>query len=238
MKKYKLTVVVSVVLIVFSGIMSGSCYEYMYSGVEFYSSMYSYILNGIIFICFVLIEKNTPLSSFSRNNLAKLVRIHSRRKALMCEIVRIFVTMLLLEICEILSVLAGSFLYGRKIIFLALIQYFIMNYIIKLFLILVQFLLEMSVAYNFAFLIVYAIFLCGLYSGQSLHERMLEVQDIDKCKMYEMINRFNIANYTSLPRINELTGSAFIPAVVVVGLIFLTVGVLFVYIKRADLSVC
>lgn len=125
--------------------------------------------------------------------------------------------------------------FGRKMIYENMAVYFALNYIIKLFLILVQFLLEISVAYNFAFLIVYAVFICGLYSGGDIYERMLSANDVSKQEMYRKINQFNLANYTSLPRINEIQGNVLQTTVVVLGMIAFVVGMLYIYIKKADL---
>ena len=235
MKKFKTTVILSIILLCFSGFMLGDCNESMYCGAEFESSIYTYILNALIFICFVLIEKNTPLSYFADDNLAKLVRIHSRRKALIYDIARIFITVLFLEGCETVSILAGSVFYGRKIIYENIALYFLVNYVIKLFLILVQFMLEISVAYDFSFLIVYAVFICGLYSGGNIYERMLNTDDVSKQEMYKMINRFDLANYTSISRINVMSGDVLKTVTVVLGMIVFVMGVLFIYIKKADL---
>ena len=183
----------------------------------------------------MLIEKNTPLSYFADDNLAKLVRIHSRRKALIYDIARIFITVLFLEGCETVSILAGSVFYGRNIIYENIALYFLVNYVIKLFLILVQFMLEISVAYNFSFLIVYAVFICGLYSGGNIYERMLNTDDVSKQEMYKMINRFDLANYTSISRINVMSGDVLKTVTVVLGMIVFVMGVLFIYIKKADL---
>lgn len=243
MKKFRTTIILSVILICFSGFMLGKCSESMYGGAEFESSIYTYILNALIFICFVLVEKNTPLSYFAENklsyfaenNLAKLVRIHSRRKALFYDIVRIFITVLFLEMFETISVLAGSVFYGRKIIYKSLVVYFVLNYIIKLFLILLQYMLEISIAYNFSFLIVYAIFICGLYSGGDIYERMLSVSDVSEQKLYERLNKFNLANYTSLSRIKDMSGNVLWTTMCVLAMIIVVIGVLCVYIKKADL---
>ena len=235
MKKFKTTVILSIILLCFSVFMLGDCNESMYCGAEFESSIYTYILNALIFICFVLIEKNTPLSYFADDNLAKLVRIHSRRKALIYDIARIFITVLFLEGCETVSILAGSVFYGRNIIYENIALYFLVNYVIKLFLILVQFMLEISVAYNFSFLIVYAVFICGLYSGGNIYERMLNTDDVSKQEMYKMINRFDLANYTSISRINVMSGDVLKTVTVVLGMIVFVMGVLFIYIKKADL---
>ena len=235
MKKFKTTVILSIILLCFSGFMLGDCNESMYCGIEFEISIYTYILNALIFICFVLIEKNTPLSYFADDNLAKLVRIHSRRKALIYDIARIFITVLFLEGCETVSILAGSVFYGRNIIYENIALYFLVNYVIKLFLILVQFMLEISVAYNFSFLIVYAVFICGLYSGGNIYERMLNTDDVSKQEMYKMINRFDLANYTSISRINVMSGDVLKTVTVVLGMIVFVMGVLFIYIKKADL---
>ena len=51
MKKFRTTIIVSVILICFSGFMLGKCSESMYCGIEFESSIYTYILNALIFIC-------------------------------------------------------------------------------------------------------------------------------------------------------------------------------------------
>lgn len=236
MKKFRTTIILSVILICFSKcFMLGKCSESMYCGAEFESSIYTYILNALIFICFVLVEKNTPLSYFAESNLAKLVRIHSRRKALFYDIVRIFITVLFLEMFETISVLAGSVFYGRKIIYKSLVVYFVLNYIIKLFLILLQYMLEISIAYNFSFLIVYAIFICGLYSGGDIYERMLSVSDVSEQKLYERLNKFNLANYTSLSRIKDMSGNVLWTTMCVLAMIMFFIGVLCVYIKKADL---
>ena len=136
---------------------------------------------------------------------------------------------------ETISVLAGSVFYGRKIIYKSLMVYFVLNYIIKLFLILLQYVFEISVAYNFSFLIVYAIFICGLYSGGDIYERMLSVSDVSEQKLYERLNQFNLANYISMPRIKDMSGNVLWTTMCVLAMIVFVVGVLCVYIKKVDL---
>lgn len=235
MKKIKITYLCAVLIILFSGIMLGGFYENMYCGVDFESGMYPYIINGMIFICFVLIEKNSPFSYFAQDNLTKLVRISSRRKALVYDIIRIFITVLFLECCECAGILVGSIIYGRTFVWERFASYFMINYVIKLLLILIQFLLEKSISYNFSFLLVYAVFLCGLYSGEDIYQRMLYIDDSEKRKIYEMINRFNIANYTSLLRIKQMGGCVYKDMFIISALIFIVIVLLFIYIKKVDL---
>lgn len=95
--------------------------------------------------------------------------------------------------------------------------------------------LEISIAYNFSFLIVYAIFICGLYSGGDIYERMLSVSDVSEQKLYERLNKFNLANYTSLSRIKDMSGNVLWTTMCVLAMIMFFIGVLCVYIKKADL---
>ena len=128
MKKFRTTIIVSVILICFSGFMLGKCSEsmYMYCGIEFESSIYTYILNALIFIC-------------------------------------------------------------------------------------------------------------GLYSGGDIYERMLSVSDVSEQKLYERLNQFNLANYISMPRIKDMSGNVLWTTMCVLAMIVFVVGVLCVYIKKVDL---
>lgn len=128
MKKFRTTIIVSVILICFSSFMLGKCSEsmYMYCGIEFESSIYTYILNALIFIC-------------------------------------------------------------------------------------------------------------GLYSGGDIYERMLSVSDVSEQKLYEKLNQFNLANYTSLSRIKDMSGNVLWTTMCVLAMIVFVVGVLCVYIKKVDL---
>ena len=126
-------------------------------------------------------------------------------------------------------------IYGRTFGWERFTFYFMINYVIKLLLILIQFLLEKSISYNFSFLLVYAVFLCGLYSGEDIYQRMLYIDDSGKRKIYEMINRFNIANYTSLLRIKQMGGCVYKDMFIISALIFIVIVLLFIYIKKVDL---
>lgn len=128
MKKFRTTIIVSVILICFSSFMLGKCSEsmYMYCGIEFESSIYTYILNALIFIC-------------------------------------------------------------------------------------------------------------GLYSGGDIYERMLSVSDVSEQKLYERLNQFNLANYISMPRIKDMSGNVLWTTMCVLAMIVFVVGVLCVYIKKVDL---
>ena len=128
MKKFRTTIIVSVILICFSSFMLGKCSEsmYMYCGIEFESSIYTYILNALIFIC-------------------------------------------------------------------------------------------------------------GLYSGGDIYERMLSVSDVSEQKLYERLNQFNLANYISMPRIKDMSGNVLWTTMCVLAMIVFVIGVLCVYIKKVDL---
>lgn len=126
MKKFRTTIIVSVILICFSSFMLGKCSESMYCGAEFESSIYTYILNALIFIC-------------------------------------------------------------------------------------------------------------GLYSGGDIYERMLSVSDVSEQKLYERLNQFNLANYISMPRIKDMSGNVLWTTMCVLAMIVFVVGVLWVYIKKVDL---
>ena len=126
MKKFRTTIIVSVILICFSSFMLGKCSESKYCGIEFESSIYTYILNALIFIC-------------------------------------------------------------------------------------------------------------GLYSGGDIYERMLSVSDVSEQKLYERLNQFNLANYISMPRIKDMSGNVLWTTMCVLAMIVFVVGVLCVYIKKVDL---
>ena len=235
MKKIKLTYLCALVIIIFSGFLLSGYGEEMYQGIEFDNTMFPYLFTALSFICFTIVEKNTPLSFFSDCNLARLVRVHSRRKALFYDIARIYLTVFVLQGCESLAVLAGSCIYRRKIYLAVLLQYFFMNYIIKLLMILIQYFLELSAAYNFAFLGVFLVFAASLFGGSRLHEKIMETSDMDKQRLYIFLNKCDLINYTSISRTEELVGSILIPAIFIIIVILCVCAALFVYIKKADL---
>lgn len=57
MKKIKITYICSVLIIFLSGLILSISYDDIYCGIDFESAMYPYIINGLIFMCFVIIEK-------------------------------------------------------------------------------------------------------------------------------------------------------------------------------------
>lgn len=235
MKKIKITYICSVLIIFLSGLILSISYDDIYCGIDFESAMYPYIINGLIFMCFVIIEKNSPFSYFTQDNIIKLVRINSRRKALTYDVIRIFMAVLFMECCECAGILTGSVIYRRTFIWERFASYFMLNYIIKLLLILIQFFLEKSISYNFSFLLVYTVFLFGLYSGEDIYQRILNTDNSEKRKIYETINRCNIANYTSIPRIKQMCVCVYDALLIMSALIFLVLILLFIYIKKVDL---
>ena len=90
---------------------------------------------------------------------------------------------------------------------------------------------------GWAFVLVIAcvIFICGLYLGGDIYERMLSVSDVSEQKLYERLNQFNLANYTSLSRIKDMSGNVLWTTMCVLAMIVFVVGVLCVYIKKVDL---
>ena len=78
-------------------------------------------------------------------------------------------------------------------------------------------------------------FLLGLYLGEDIYQRILNTDNSEKRKIYEIINRCNIANYTSIPRIKQMGVCVYDALLIMSALIFWVLILLFIYIKKVDL---
>lgn len=236
MKKTKITYICAMIVIFISGIcLSGYGEEMMYGGVGFESIIGPYLFSALSFICFTIVEKNNPLSMFADGNLARMMHIHSRRKAVTFDIVRIFITVFVLQVCEVVAILTGSLLWQKSLSVSVLIQYFLMNYVIRLLLIYVQYFLELNIAYNFAFIAIFLVYVAGLFAGMHLYEKIMEESDIHKQNLYKFINKCDFLNYTSVPRTRELVGNCITPVGIIILLIILVLVIIKIYVKHIDL---
>ena len=94
---------------------------------------------------------------------------------------------------------------------------------------------ELNIAYNFAFIAIFLVYVAGLFAGMHLYEKIMEESDIHKQNLYKFINKCDFLNYTSVPRTRELVGNCITPVGIIILLIILVLVIIKIYVKHIDL---
>ena len=151
-----------------------------YNGVQFNHNYGILVFCTLEFVALSLLMKNREDCLFFDNNIIRLTRISSRRKATCIEILKICTTVLIVEIFKIALTALFSILLGKLITFKGIMLLFALELFVKLILMLIQFALELISSYNFSFLIICISFLLLLLIGTAIYLFTTENPEADR----------------------------------------------------------
>ncbi len=203
-----------------------------YIGIEFNYSSGQFIFISLSFVCLTVIMQSRSDCLFKQDNIIRLSRIGSRRKALKEELEKIFLLVFIYEMESAAGILIFSLLMGKDLNLYYIVLLFALNFIIKLLMIIIQFILDLKLTYNFGFLIISIAYMLMLLAGSGIYLYCNEIADTDLISKLTLINKLNVINYTSLSRAFDLIDNAENALFVIIALIVPIISVLFIKIKN------
>lgn len=207
----------------------------VYRGIEFDLNYGIMIFCTLEFISLSLLIKNRDDCLFFDNNLIKLTRIASRRKAMICEISKITAGVVIIETVKIIFTALFSILLSKDITISSVLLLFTLELFIKLLLMLIQFEFEINTAYNFSFLIVCIAFLLLLLFGSAAYIFASENPDSAIASTLRFVNKLNLINYISPDRASRLCSNTGYPIAVTAALIILQAVIMVHHSKRLNI---
>lgn len=202
-------------------------------GIEFNFNTGHIIFTALSFICLTVIMQNRSSCLFKEDNIVRLTRIGSRRKALKIELIKIVFVVFLYEFIGDLFIFIFSLVLNKS--FGSLAQMFILNYLIKLLLMIIQFAMDRVFSHNFGFMIISVMFITLLLIGSGIYAFCEKSSDNALISKLLFLNKLNLINYVSISRANFLTDKIIYPLLSAIGLISVVSAALFVKIKKINL---
>lgn len=206
-----------------------------YKGIEFDYNTGHLIFTALSFICLSVIMQNRTDCLFIDNNLIRLSRIGSRRKALIFELLKTIFYVFIYECIGAISVCIFAVLLKENLRAEDIAMMFILGYLIKLFLIIIQFIMDRIFTHNIGFMIICLLFLTLLLAGSGIYYFCENAQDTELTSKLLILNKLNLINYISISRTNYLTDNILYPLSTVIGLNIISITVLFIKIKKLNL---
>lgn len=206
-----------------------------YYGVEFYFNYLQIVFCSLSFMSLAILLKNRDNSLFISSNLIRLCRMGSRRKALIIELIDVACIVLIMEIIGDVSVLLSSLILNREIIIKRLLLFFVLKFAVILFIMILQFILELCVSYDFSFIAICILFLLFLMFGSAAFSFVQENPAAEITPILKCLNKFNIVNYISLERAERLVAN--IGYAVFSIFIFIIIEIIYIVIRIKKLDI-
>lgn len=206
-----------------------------YNGVQFNHNYGILVFCTLEFVALSLLMKNREDCLFFDNNIIRLTRISSRRKATCIEILKICTTVLIVEIFKIALTALFSILLGKLITFKGIMLLFALELFVKLILMLIQFALELISSYNFSFLIICISFLLLLLIGTAIYLFTTENPEAAITPILRIINKYNLINYISPYRAKLLCTATLQPLAAIMALNLLQIVILVFSSKKVSI---
>ncbi len=206
-----------------------------YSGAQFGYDYGILIFCTLEFVALSLLMKNREDCLFFDNNIIRLTRISSRRKSISIEILKICATVFIVEVFKIALTVLFSIILGKGITFKSILLLFTLELLIKLSLMLIQFALELTSAYNFSFLIICISYLLLLLIGSAIYQFTTENPEAAITPMLRLINKCNLINYISPYRAKLLCTTLLRPFATIATLNLLQIVILVFSSKKVSI---
>lgn len=203
-----------------------------YRGLEFDYSSGQMIFITLSFICLTVIMQNRSDCLFKNENIFILTRIGSRRRALKSELIKIFILVFAYEFVGNLSVMLFASLCDKFYDFKQTILMLACDFIIKLFLIIIQFVFDRVLTHNIGFLFVCLIFMLTIMAGTGLY---IYCEEVVRSEAMMTLNKLILVNYISLARANYLEVNLFIPLVSAIAITAATILILFKNVTKTSI---
>lgn len=239
MKKLSLKNRISIVVSVVINILCSFFLVYFsfeeYAGIEFDYNAGHLVFTSLSFICLTVIMQNRSDCLFADDNIIRLSRIGSRRKALIIELLKIISTVFVYELVGTVSICVFSFSLKKALSLTSIILMFIMGYLVKLFLMIIQFIMDRVFVHNFGFMLISILFMVLLLVGSGIYYFCEQSSDIQLVGKLLILNKLNLINYVSISRTYYLTQKILYPLLATLGLIGISIGILYNKIKNINL---
>lgn len=234
MKKRISYLAVAVIIVVSSFMQVYASFE-AYYGVEFSFNYIQIVFCSLSFMSLAILLKNRDSCLFISDNLIRLCRIGSRRKAIVNELISITFIVLIMEIIGDVSVLLSSLILNKEIIIKKLILFFVLKFAVILFIMILQFILELCVSYDFSFIAICILFLLFLMFGSAAFSFVQENPAAEITPILKCLNKFNIVNYISLERAESLIVNIGYAVFSIFILIIIEIVYIVIRIKKLDI---
>ena len=198
-----------------------------YYGVPFEYDLVCLIFTLIEFSCVCTVCKINESSLIC--NEYKAIRYKKRSSIIKFEIQKRIFYILLLTTSNSLTIATIKKLSIKYFILLIA-----LNFLTFLFLALVQFFLELKFTSDTGYLVVIVGYVISLFIGIMLQNYSESHSNIAS-KLFEVVNKFNIVNYSSLTRINLLGCNIKLSIFLLMVLNIMTVSVLLLTLKKSDI---
>lgn len=194
-------------LIVFCSI-CGSVMQY-FSEAQFIGAGFEYNIIVLVFtvldfvILSVIVNKRNDCV-FCSDNLIRLVRIKSRRKAYLTEILKIFFLTFFAQSAAMLGIVLTCLISKQEISFKYAFLTFIFAFAVKFLLMIIQFGLELRSQSDISFVCVCIFYTLLLFEGIAVSKYISDNPGGKYIELYKIMNKVNIVNYSSFERALKL----------------------------------
>lgn len=169
------------------------------------------------------------------NNLANLVRIGSRKKALKSEIFKILLIVFIFEFAETVVIYFVNLLCYHRNSVPDIFAFFLLNYLIKSFFMLLQFFLEIKWIKGYSTIVVLAVFLILIFLGTALNSIYNNSNNPSLKSFIFHMNQLNLINYISIERTAKLVNNIVYPVSASILLILKQIFALNKVIEKSDI---
>lgn len=232
-KKFSFVITVAVNIFCTCFLVSSST-DNVYKGIGFPFTMHEAIFCTLSFVVLALFARNSGDSLLCCNNVVRLLRVGSKRKAALFEFFKILSAVFSIELVNSICIYIVSTFQDKKITLSNLALLFVINFLVKISLLLTQTILEIKSLYKFSFVFVCGMFILLLMLGSALYTMVLENPGLSMRSFFNIMNKINIVNYVSIKRANTLCSNLCVP-IILIGLSVLIKSIFFIFVvKKTD----
>ncbi len=218
-----------------SGFISVWQCDKIFKGLKFNAPYLCLIFTILSFISLSILLKTRKDCLLIDNNIIRFARIANRKKTTFIELSKITLTVLAVEVTEILSIALFSMILGKETKISNLLLLFICGFLIKLFLMTAQFITELFITYDLAFVIISTLYAACIFAGDGIKRFIEESPQAPISGFLNTINKLIIVNYISPARASALSVNIYIPIAVTAILIIFEFLFCFIKIKKYDI---
>ena len=195
-------------LLIFS-LLCGSVLQYFndaqFIGVGFEYNIIALVFTVLGFVVLSVVVYKRDDCIYHPNNLIRLVRIKSRRTIYIFEIIKIFFLTLFSQTAIMLGIILTCLISKQEISFKYVFLTFIFDFTVKFLLMIIQFDLELSSHSDVSFVCICSLYTLLLFEGIAVYKYITESPDGRYIKLYAIMNKVNIVNYSSYERVLKLS---------------------------------
>lgn len=229
-----ITLVISVCVIIISSVSLIISNTGNFLGAEFENYINQYLFSFLNFLVLMICIQKRDHSLFSETGIISLTRINSRKKAFWNETAKLTEIIFLLVTAETFVYLIYAAICRSKLNLSSLLLFFVYNFLVKLIFVIIEQALELKWLNDFTYIFISLFYLLLLYIGKVIKDIYKMFKNIELRKTLSFLNKINIVNFTSIPRINELGLSNMYIFIFIAIFILISFILLYIVWKKAD----